>query len=193
MPVLTNAGGRWEFATPPKSIGRMMANHGQFLVLVRAWAYILLHGPQGLREIAEYAIINANYLQARLKGSYSIPYGDKHCMHEFVASAACFLDHDVHAKDIAKALLNDGYHAPTMYFPLIVPEALMIEPTEDESQETLDAFAEAMQRYAKLARENPGELKALRNLLVKHLDETYAARNINVRWEPAAGSLKSEV
>jgi glycine dehydrogenase subunit 2 len=153
-------------------------------VLVLAWAYILLNGPNGLRRIAEHAILSANYLQARLKHAYDIPYGDKHCLHEFVASAARQKKHGVRALDLAKALLDDGFHAPTVYFPLIVEEALMIEPTENESLETLDRFAEAMLRYAKLAETDPEKLKALPNLQVKHLDEVYAARNLNVRWTP---------
>jgi glycine dehydrogenase subunit 2 len=183
-PLVTRTAEGYDWFKPAQSIGRMKLYHGQFLVLVRAWAYIRLHGPNGLRRIAEHAILNANYIQARLKDAYKIPYADRHCMHEFVASADGFKDQDIHARDIAKALLNDGFHAPTCYFPLIVHEALMIEPTETESPETLDAFIEAMLRYAELARSNPAELKKLENLRVKHLDETYAARNLNPSWVP---------
>ena len=184
--VVRNGGdaGAYALHTPAQSIGRMKLHHGQFLVLVRAWAYILLHGPEGLKRIAEYAILNANYLQARLMGAYEVPFGHKHCMHEFVASADKQAKQGVRALDIAKALLNDGYHAPTVYFPLIVHEALMIEPTETESPETLDQFAEVMLRYAELAQSDPEALKRLERLRVKHLDETAAARNLNVRWRP---------
>ncbi len=164
--------------------------HGQFLVLVRAWAYILMHGPDGLRRIGENAVLAANYVQARLKDAYEIPFATypdgspRPCMHEFVASAHKQEQNGIRALDLAKALLNDGFHAPTIYFPQIVHEALMIEPTETESLETLDSFAEAMLKFARLAESNPEELKALPNLRVKHLDEVYAARNLNVRWKP---------
>ena len=183
-PLVKRDGDGYDWHAPPRSIGRMKLYHGQFLVLVKAWAYILLNGPEGLRRIGEHAILNANYVQARLKDTYHVPYGDRHCLHEFVASAEPLTEHGVRALDIAKALLNDGYHAPTIYFPLIVPEALMIEPTETESRETLDAFCDAMLRYAELARTDPDELKRLPNLRVKHLDETHAARHLNARWVP---------
>jgi len=189
-PVVELNGGIYEFAAPPRSIGRVKLFHGQTLVLVRAWAYILMNGPDGLRRIGENAVLAANYLQARLKDAYDIPYATypdgspRPCMHEFVASAEKQAEHGVRALDIAKALLNDGFHAPTIYFPQIVHEALMIEPTETESLEVLDAFADAMLKYARLAQDDPEELKALRNLSVKHLDEVHAARNLNVRWKP---------
>jgi len=189
-PIVTHDGGGYRLATPPQSIGRMKLFHGQFLVLVRAWAYILLCGAEGLRQIGEDAVLAANYLQARLKGAYDVPYSayddgqPRPCMHEFVASAKAQAERGVRALDIAKALLSDGFHAPTVYFPLIVPEALMIEPTETESLEMLDAFAEAMLRYARLAEQDPAALKALPGLRVKHLDEVHAARNLNVRWKP---------
>ncbi|MCH7472786.1 hypothetical protein IIA79_07540 [bacterium] len=147
---------------------------------------MLIHGPDGLRRIGEHAILAANYLQARLKDAYPVPFGDRYCMHEFVASAAQLKQHGIRALDIAKALLNDGFHAPTVYFPQIVDEAMMIEPTESESLEVLDAFANAMLRYAALAESDPGALKQLPNLQVTHLDEAYAARNLDVRWQPQA-------
>jgi glycine dehydrogenase subunit 2 len=184
--VMKNSGtaGGYSFAKPPHSIGRIKLHHGQFLILVRTWAYTLLNGPEGLRRIAEFAILNANYVQAKLKSAYEIPFGHKHCMHEFVASADKQMAHGIRAMDLAKALLNDGYHAPTVYFPQIVHEAMMVEPTETESPETLDRFIETMLKFAKLAESDPAALKALPNLRVKHLDETYAARNLNVRWQP---------
>lgn len=189
-PVVALNDGVYEFESPARSIGRVKLFHGQFLVLVRAWAYILMNGPDGLKRIGENAVLAANYLQARLKDAYEIPYATypdgspRYCMHEFVASAEKQSESGVRALDIAKALLNDGFHAPTIYFPQIVHEALMIEPTETESLEVLDTFAEAMLKYARLAQENPEELKGLPNLAVKHLDEVYAARNLNVRWKP---------
>jgi len=183
-PLVKREGESYDWTSPEKSIGRIKLYHGQYLVLVRAWAYILLNGAQGLRDVAEHAILNANYVQARLKDAFEIPYADRYCMHEFVASADSFKDQGIRAMDISKALLNDGFHAPTTYFPLIVHEALMVEPTETESMETLDTFCEAMLRYAELARTDPEKLKALENLAVKHLDETYAARNLNARWTP---------
>jgi glycine dehydrogenase subunit 2 len=183
-PLVAKDGERYKFVTPEHSIGRVKLFHGQFLVLVRAWAYILLNGPAGLKRVAEHAILSANYLQARLKGAYEIPFGDQPCMHEFVASADKQKEHGITAKDLAKALLNDGFHAPTTYFPLIVHEALMIEPTETEPLEMLDAFAEAMLKYAQIAETDPESLKNTDNLLVKHLDETQAARQLNARWTP---------
>ena len=183
-PLVERDGAAYKFTAPEQSIGRVKLYHGQFLVLVRAWAYILLHGPDGLKRIAEHAIIAANYLQERLKGAYDIPFGGQHCLHEFVVSADKQKERGITAKDLAKALLNDGFHAPTTYFPLIVHEALMIEPTETEPLEMLDAFAEAMLKYAKLAEADPGALKRTDNLLVRHLDEVQAARQLNARWKP---------
>jgi glycine dehydrogenase subunit 2 len=181
-PVVELTGDGYSWKASPESIGRMKLYHGQFLVLVRAWAYLCMHGPAELRRIGEHAILNANYVQARLKDAYDVPFDDKPCMHEFVASADGFKEYGIRALDIAKALLNDGFHAPTIYFPLIVHEALMIEPTETESLETLDAFCDRMLHYAELAKSDPGELKRLDNLEVTHLDETMAARKLNPRW-----------
>ncbi len=139
----------------PKSIGYIAPFYGNFLVLLRAYAYILLLGAEGLKEASENAVLNANYIMHRLAGEYEIPYF-RTCMHEFVISAKRLLkEHGVHALDIAKALIDEGFHPPTVYFPLIVREALMIEPTETESKETLDAFIAAMKRIAALCRENP--------------------------------------
>ncbi|MCB1217149.1 aminomethyl-transferring glycine dehydrogenase subunit GcvPB [bacterium] len=180
-----------EFYRPEQSIGRMKLFHGQFGILVRAWLYILLHGPDGLKRISENAIINANYLQARLKEHYPVRYDkwsdgrDRYCMHEFVASCGRLKKEvGVSARDIAKALLNAGYHAPTTYFPLIIEEALMIEPTETESKELLDAFADVMLDLHRQARVDADSLRELPNLSIKNLDETYAARHIDVRWQP---------
>ena len=197
--VQKTADGGYEFFRPDKSIGRMKMYHGQWGMIVRCWAYILLHGPAGLRRNTESAILNANYLQARLKEAYPIPYSarpdgsTRYCMHEFVASAGQLKrDHHVTGKDIAKALLNSGFHAPTMYFPLIVEEALMIEPTESEGKATLDSFAETMIHLAYTAARDSEALRKLDNLEVTNLDETYAARNINVRWQPEKSATKTE-
>ncbi len=128
----------------PQSIGRVRAFFGNVGVLLRAYVYIRTHGPDGLRHISENAVLNANYLLSRVKHILPVPQGDR-CMHEFVASASDLKrDKNVSAMDIAKRLLDYGYHAPTVYFPLTVPEAMMIEPTETESKETLDAFAEVL-------------------------------------------------
>ena len=128
----------------PKSIGRVRSFFGNVGILLRGYCYIRTLGPDGLREVSENAVLNANYLLARLKDVYEVPHGDR-CMHEFVASARSLRrERRISAMDIAKRLLDFGYHAPTVYFPLVVPEALMIEPTETESKETLDAFADAL-------------------------------------------------
>jgi len=130
----------------PKSIGRVRAFFGNVGVLLRAYAYIRTHGPDGLKRVSENAVLNANYLLSRVKHFLPVPQGNR-CMHEFVASGSALKrDKDISAMDLAKRLLDFGYHAPTVYFPLTVPEAIMIEPTETESKETLDAFAETLFR-----------------------------------------------
>ncbi|MBI4336252.1 MAG: aminomethyl-transferring glycine dehydrogenase subunit GcvPB, partial [Chloroflexi bacterium] len=141
--VAGEGGEAYRFATPPQSIGAIGGFHGNFGVLVRAYTYLRLHGAEGLRQVSEDAVLNANYLLARLKDAYDLSY-DRTCMHEVVLSASRQKKQGVRGLDIAKRLLDYGFHAPTMYFPLIVDEALMIEPTETESKETLDAFIEAM-------------------------------------------------
>jgi glycine dehydrogenase subunit 2 len=166
---------------PAKSIGRVRGYYGNFGVLVRAYTYIRMHGPDGLRRIAENAVLNANYLKARLlaDGSYPVAFGERTCMHEFVAQGILEGAPDVHTMDIAKRLMDYGYHPPTVYFPLIVKEALMIEPTETESKDTLDAFAEALIKIAQEARTDPALLKAAPHTApVKRLDEVRAARDL---------------
>jgi len=164
--------------TPAKSIGRMKAFHGHFGGgLVRAFTYIAMHGPDGLRQIAEYAVLNANYLQARLRDTYKVPY-DRICMHEFVAEGR-FEGTDIHALDIAKRLMDYNFHPPTNYFPLIVPEALMIEPTETENKNTLDAFADALIKIAEEAKTTPELLhEAPHNTKFGRMDEVKAAREL---------------
>ena len=159
-----------------KTIGFIAPFYGNFGVILRAYAYMLLLGGNGLRRVSEHAVLNANYIQAALKDDYDLPY-DRRCMHECVFSATRQAKQGVHAIDIAKALIDRGFHPPTMYFPLNVPEALMIEPTETESPETLDRFIAAMQAIAAEARETPDAFAARPvTTPVGRLDEVTAAR-----------------
>jgi glycine dehydrogenase subunit 2 len=166
----------------PKSIGRVRAFTGPFGVFVRSYAFIRAYGP-ALREMSEVAVLNANYLLARLRDAYELPF-DRLCMHEFVLSARRLKrEHGVTALDVAKRLIDYGFHPPTIYFPLVVPEALMIEPTETETKETLDAFADAMLAIARESAESPDLLKgAPTSTPVRRLDEVKAARNPVVRY-----------
>ena len=166
------------FYTPQHSIGRMKAFYGHFGMHIRAYTYIAMHGPAGLRDIAQKAVLNANYLMAQIKEDYTLAY-DRTCMHEFVVEGAWEDIPDIHALDISKRLMDYGYHPPTNYFPLIVHEALMIEPTETESKQTLDAFAKAMKAIAQEAREDPSLLQtAPHNTPVRRCDEVKAARDL---------------
>ena len=173
----------------PGSIGRMRSFVGNTGVLVRAYAYIRAHGGSGLREVSDDAVLAANYLKARLAGTYDIPY-DRPCKHEFVASAASIKKATgVRTLDIAKRLIDHGYHPPTIYFPLIVEEGMLIEPTETESVETLDAFADALIAIAGEARATPDVVReAPHTAPVRRLDEATAARHPNLRWRPMAGA-----
>ena len=166
----------------PKSIGKVRAYTGPFGVFVRSYAYIRAYGPR-LREMSETAVLNANYVLARLKDAYELPY-DRLCMHEFVLSARNLKrDYGVTALDVAKRLMDYGYHPPTIYFPLVVPEALMIEPTETETKETLDAFCDAMLAIAREAAETPELLKgAPHHRPVRRLDEVRAAKHPVVKY-----------
>jgi glycine dehydrogenase subunit 2 len=169
----------------PKSIGYIAPFYGNFAVLLKAYAYMLLLGRKGLIEASEYAVLNANYCLAKLKEYYDIAY-DRPCMHECVLSAQRQAKKGVRALDIAKYLIDQGFHPPTIYFPLIVKEAMMIEPTETESKETLDEFIEAMICAAQLTEKDPQRLKdAPLTMPVKRLDETKAARDLNLCWKPA--------
>ena len=164
----------------PQSIGRVASFFGNFGVMVRAYGYIMMLGREGLIQVSEQAVLNANYILARLKSHYDLPY-DQHCMHECVFSASRQLKQGVHAIDIAKYLIDRGFHPPTVYFPLNVKEAIMIEPTETESKETMDAFIAAMIEAAEIAERNPEELRqAPLTMPVSRLDETKAAREQNV-------------
>ncbi len=168
----------------PKSLGFIAPFYGNFLVILKSYAYILLLGKSGLIDVSEKAVLNANYARVLLKEHFSLPY-DRICMHEFVLSADTQKENGVSALDIAKYLISCGMHPPTVYFPLIVKEAIMIEPTETESKETLDWFIEKMIEAAKLAVSNPQKIKsAPDNMPVKRLDETKAARMLKIRWQP---------
>ncbi len=181
VPVIEKKGDRFvmEFDRP-KSIGKIHAFFGNFGMLVRAYTYILSHGPDGLRGNSMNALINANYLLNRLRGAFVLPYSARP-MHEFVLSADLQKERGVKTLDIAKRILDYGYHAPTIYFPLIVHEALMIEPTETETKETLDAFADALLRIDEEIRTNPEVVRSAPSTApVRRLDDAYAARNVNV-------------
>ena len=172
------------FITPKHTIGRVKSFYGHFGILVRAFTYILMHGPDGLRKISEHAVLNANYLMKKLEPYYVLPY-KRQCMHEFVLEGVWEDIPDIHALDIAKRLMDYGFHPPTNYFPLIVKEALMIEPTETESKQVLDAFAEAMIKIASEARENPDLLKtAPHHTPVGRMDEVKAARDLVLCCRP---------
>ena len=173
-PVAARKGGKYALSMPEHSIGRVKAFYGNFGVLVRAYTYIRMQGAEGLRRIAENSVLNANYLRARLEKTYKLKY-TRTCMHEFVAMGD--IAPGIHTLDIAKRLIDYGFHPPTIYFPLIVPEALMIEPTETESKRNLDAFADAMLAIAEEARTKPELLHAAPTTTpVGRLDEVAAAR-----------------
>jgi glycine dehydrogenase subunit 2 len=180
--VLRDDDGTFRLERPgerPTSIGR----------LVRAYTYIAAHGASGLRQVSDDAVLAANYLKSRLAGTYDIPY-DRACKHEFVASAATIKkETGVRTLDIAKRLIDHGFHPPTIYFPLITAEGMLIEPTETESVETLDAFAEALIEIADEAHRDPATVtSAPHTAPVRRLDEAAAARQPNLRWRPMAGA-----
>jgi glycine dehydrogenase subunit 2 len=182
--VVRTAGGYGLDEARPDSIGRVRGFFGNFLVVVKALTYILALGPQGIREIAEIAVLNANYIRKSLEGVYNLPY-DAPSLHEVVFDDKIQKDaHGVTNLDIAKRLIDYGIHPPTMSFPLIVHGALMIEPTETESKRELDGFIETMKTIAEEAKADPGLLKsAPHHSYVRRLDETGAARNPVVKWE----------
>jgi glycine dehydrogenase subunit 2 len=164
------------------SIGKVHSFYGNFLVMARAYIYLKMLGEKGLRRVAENAVINANYLMKKLKNYFPVPY-QKNVMHEFVASGEKFKKYGVKTLDIAKRLLDYGFHAPTIYFPHLVHEALMIEPPETESKETLDNFAEVMIKIAKESERNSEILKnAPFNTPVVRLDETAAVKNLDIKF-----------
>jgi glycine dehydrogenase subunit 2 len=173
---------RYEWFQPANSIGRLHAFHGNFGMHVRAYTYIRMHGAAGLRQVSEDAVLNANYLLANLRDRYEVAF-DRTCMHELVLSANRQKAHGVKALDVAKRLLDFGLHPPTVYFPLIVPEALMVEPTETESKESLDNLIAAMRQIADEAETTPELVTAAPHTTeFKRLDEVGANRNLNLRW-----------
>jgi glycine dehydrogenase subunit 2 len=173
---------RFFFVQPTHSMGKVRSFWGNFGMHVRALTYIRVHGAVGLRSISENAVLNANYLMHKLKQVYDLPY-DRTCMHEFVLSGKRFKAKGVKTLDIAKRLLDYGYHAPTIYFPLIVEESIMIEPTETESKTTLDQFVVDMLKIAQEVEENPELVKsAPHSTPVLRLDETTAARKPQLRF-----------
>lgn len=184
--VVKNEEGSYSLQDPEQSIGRVRTFAGNFGVLVRAYTYIKSLGAKGLRDVAVQAVLSANYLRVKLEDSYEVAY-DGICMHEFVLSAAKLKrEKGVRTLDIAKRLLDYGFHPPTIYFPLIVEEAMMIEPTETESKESLDRFVSVMRQIATEANENPELLlEAPFTTPVRRLDEASAARKPDLRWMPS--------
>ena len=188
----TGAEARYRFDFDrPQSIGKIHSFYGAFLLAVRAYTYIRSLGAEGLRRVGENALINANYVRARLAGHYDVAYGNQTCMHEVVLSAQRQKQsHGVRALDISKRLMDYGFHPPTNYFPLIVPEALMIEPTETESKQTLDEFIDAMIKIAGECENDPEIVKSAPHFTpVSRLDETQAVKQLDLRFEPAMADL----
>ncbi|MEM5015630.1 aminomethyl-transferring glycine dehydrogenase subunit GcvPB [Metabacillus indicus] len=183
-PVLVKRDDKYAFDYDrPQSIGRVKPFYGNFGINVRAYTYIRTMGPDGLKAVTEYAVLNANYMMRRLSEAYDLPF-DRHCKHEFVLSGKRQKKLGVRTLDIAKRLLDFGYHPPTIYFPLNVEECIMIEPTETESKETLDSFIDAMLQIAKEAEENPEMVQeAPHTTVVGRLDETTAARKPILRYQ----------
>ena len=183
--VVRRGGGSYGFdGDRPDSIGRVHGFHGNFNAALRSYTYILSLGREGLYEVGANAVLNANYLKARLKEHYQL-YVDRTCMHEFVLDGRPLRAHGLHTIDLAKRLIDYGYHPPTIYFPLIAPEAIMIEPTETESKETLDGFADALIAIAGEAKEHPELLHEAPHVTpVSRMDEVRAARQPDLRWRP---------
>ncbi len=182
------SGFRWDYDRP-RSIGRVHSYYGNFGILVRALCYLRSLGASGVSEVSREAILNANYLKARLKDAYA-PSHEGYCMHEFVLSATRQKARGVKALDVAKRLLDFGFHAPTTYFPLIVDEALMIEPTETETKSTIDAFAEAMLAIDRESVEDPESVRrAPTKTPVRRLDEARAARHLVLSWQDLEAGL----
>jgi glycine dehydrogenase subunit 2 len=184
VPIIAKQGANYGFNMDlPDSIGKVQSYFGNFLVLVKAYTFLRIVGRQGLRPISKSAILNANYIIQSLKEHYHLPYAD-YCMHEGVLSGKRFKEYGLRTLDVAKRLLDHGLHAPTIYFPLIVSEALMIEPTESESIETLDFFIETMKKIFQEAEKDPELLKnAPHHTPVRRLDEVKAIKELKVTWK----------
>jgi glycine dehydrogenase subunit 2 len=191
VPRVTNENGQYRWSDAfPRSIGKVRSFYGNFGILVRAYAYILAMGSDGLTRATQMAVLNANYLRKRLEHAYDIAEATP-CMHECVFSDRSFAYSGVKTLDIAKRLLDYGFYAPTIYFPLVVSGALMIEPTETESKETLDEFADALLAIAQEIKDDPDTLKNAPLLTpVSRLDETRAARHPVLRWKKGEAQLK---
>jgi glycine dehydrogenase subunit 2 len=185
VPRIVRQNGRFDLLEDcPKSIGRVRSFFGNFGVLVRAYTYIISLGGEGLEESSRMALLNANYIRKKLEKDYQIAY-EGACMHECIFTDRLQHKYGVNTLDIAKRLLDYGFHPPTIYFPLVVSGALMIEPTETETPETLDAFAAAMLAIAQETKENPEVVKtAPHSTPVRRLDEAKAARKPVLRWAP---------
>ncbi len=184
QPLVVKSADGYRFAAENEfSIGKVHSFWGNFGVILRAYAYIRTMGPDGLRQASEDAVLNANYCLSRLRDDYHAPF-ERYSMHECILTSKKQRENGIHTLDIAKRLLDYGYHPPTIYFPLIVEEALMIEPTETESKETLDGFIEVMKKIAAEAKSEPDKVKnAPQTTVVGRLDEAGAARKPNVRWK----------
>ncbi|GGF08184.1 putative glycine dehydrogenase (decarboxylating) subunit 2 [Halobacillus andaensis] len=183
-PILTKREDGYDFDYDrPKSIGRVKPYYGNFGINVRAYTYIRTMGAEGLKKVSEYAVLNANYMMRRLQKEFELPF-DQHCKHEFVLSGKRQKKLGVRTLDIAKRLLDFGYHPPTIYFPINVEEAIMAEPTETESKETLDAFVDAMLQIAEEAKNDPEKVQeAPHTTIVSRMDETTAARKPILRYQ----------
>lgn len=195
-PIVVKNDKGYSFQVPEQSIGRVKAFHGNFLAIVRAYAYIRSFGREHLHEIAETAVLNANYLLARVRGTYDPAIPDRPCKHEFVLDGTRFVkQYGVRTLDVAKRIIDYGFYPPTIYFPLIVPECLMIEPTETESRASLDEYADALIQIAQEARTNPDMLHAAPHIApVTRLDDVRAARDPVLRYkhrEPEASMPES--
>ncbi|NUP98569.1 MAG: aminomethyl-transferring glycine dehydrogenase subunit GcvPB [Armatimonadetes bacterium] len=183
LPRVTRQGEHYALETvAPESVGPLLQFHGNVGVLLRALCYLRAHGPEELRQVSGDAVLNANYLRSRLQGEFDVPY-QRSVMHEFALSGRRQKAAGSSTLDIAKRLIDFGYHPPTIYWPLLVEECMLIEPVETETRETLDAFAEAMLRIAEEVRQNPGFVHAAPHTApVKRLDEVRAARQLDLRW-----------
>jgi glycine dehydrogenase subunit 2 len=192
VPVVAQESGQYRYLTEqdlPQTIGRLSTFMGNSGVLLRAYIYMRMLGQEGMARVGEFATLNSNYLSARLQqAGFKAPYPMRRASHEFILSLkALQQEYGVTAMDVAKRLLDYGFHAPTTYFPLLVPECLLIEPTETESRQTLDAFVKAMSAILQEAREQPQQLRlAPHNLPVKRLDDVRAARELDLAYQPAA-------
>ena len=181
--AVTEGAGALALVAPPRSIGRLSGFYGNFGVMLRAYTFMRALGGEGLSEIGEAAVINANYLLARLRDAYDAPF-NRYCMHEALLSGRRQKRNGVRTLDIAKRLLDHGYYAPTVYFPLVVEEAMLIEPTESEAKEAIDEFCEAMLAIAREAETDPDAVKAApTSTPVRRLDEATAARHPVLRWQ----------